>query len=264
MGADAGMHSRHDTVKDALLKTLVVGLEAGASDKGRLGLLETFPVQLSLATGGLHDMFEVHGRGALGPLRDANIGRVREGAALEAVLAVNGVPDHLSAEARVAREALRVLGEADVVALGEGALVFGDAVVTLIALVIVVVDAALADALAELAVKRAVLLLGGAAGVLGQGPLELAQLLDLPDVGNVIFVVERLDGTSYVAAKAVLVVPKRAGLVEEVETVVGEEVGGLGEVVDGGLDAGVELVEGSVGDAGIVDDGLGRDLCSYG
>lgn len=187
-----------------------------------------------------------------------------KGAALEAVFAVDGVPDHLGAEARVAREALGVLGEADVVALGEGALVFGDAVVALIALVIAVVDAALADGLAELAVKRAVLLLGGAAGVLGQGSLELAQLLDLPNVGYVILVVERLDGTSYVATEAVLVVPERAGLVEEVEAVVGEEVGGLGEVVDGGLDAGIELVEGGVGDTGIVDDGLGRDLCRCG
>lgn len=104
------------------------------------------------------------------------------------------------------------------------------------------------------------LLLGGTTGVLGQGAFELAQLLDLPDVRYVILVVKRLDGASYVAAEAVLVVPKRTGLVEEVEAVVGEEVGRLGEVVDGGLDAGVELVESGVGDTGIINNGLGGNL----
>lgn len=260
MGADAGVHSGDDPVEDALLETLVVGLEAGGGDKGGVGLVETLAVELGLSAGGLHDMLEVHGRGALGPLGGAQVGRVGEGAALEAVFAVDGVPDLVGAGARVAGEALGVLDEAHVVALGKGALVLGDAVVALVALVVVVVDAALADGVTELAVEGALLLLGSAAGVLGQGALELGELADLPDVGDVVFVVEGLDGASYVAAEAILVVPKGTGLVEEVEAVVGEEVGGLGEVIDGGLDAGVELVEGGVGDAGIVDNGLGGDL----
>jgi hypothetical protein len=48
--------------------------------------------------------------------------------------------------------------------------------------------------------------------------------------------------------------------VEEVYSVVGEEVGVVGEVVDGGFDSGIELVEGRKRGAGIANDGLGRDL----
>ncbi|KAJ2966806.1 hypothetical protein NQ176_g9973 [Zarea fungicola] len=88
--------------------------------------------------------------------------------------------------------------------------------------------------------------LGCTARVLGQRALELAQLLDLPDVRYVVLVVEGVDSAGYVATESILVVPKRTGLVEEVETVVGEEVGRLGEVVDGRLDADVQLVEGGI------------------
>jgi hypothetical protein len=39
VSADTGVHSRHDTVKDTLLKALIVDLETGVGDKGSVGIL---------------------------------------------------------------------------------------------------------------------------------------------------------------------------------------------------------------------------------
>jgi hypothetical protein len=153
--------------------------------------------------------------------------------------------------ATIASEALRVLHEANIVALGKGALVFGDTVVPLVAFIIIIIDTALSNILAKLAVERPRLLLGRLTRVLRQRALELAQLLCAPDLWDIFFVFERLDGASYVATDAVRLVPKGAGFVEEIESVVGEEVGRQGQVYDGGPDFGVESVEGGVGCAGV-------------
>lgn len=48
---------------------------------------------------------------------------------------------------------------------------------------------------------------------------------------------------------------------EKVRSVVGEEVGGSGKVIEGRLDTGIELVKGCKRGAGIFDDGFWRDLC---
>lgn len=43
---------------------------------------------------------------------------------------------------------------------------------------------------------------------------------------------------------------------EEVNSVVGEKVGVLGEIVDGGFGVEVQFVEGGIGSAGVANDGL--------
>lgn len=101
---------------------------------------------------------------------------------------------------------------------------------------------------------------GALAQVLRSGAFQLPQLRGPPDLGDILLVIERLDGAANVGAHATLIVPEGTRLVEEIESVVGEEVGGLGQVVEGWLDLRIQAVESSVGCTCILDNGFGRNL----
>ena len=92
------------------------------------------------------------------------------------------------------------------------------------------------------------------------GAFELAELTSSPYLGDVLLIVERLDGAGNVTAHAIFIVPEGASLVEKVKAVVGKEVGGLGQIVNGGLDLAVELLESRVRGTSVRDDGLRGDL----
>lgn len=263
MGADACVHAGHDAVEDALLEAFVVDLEASVGDEGGVGLLESLLLQLLLATGRIENLFESHGRGTRGlPLRDAQVGMMGERALLEAILPIDGFPDLSRAITSITRVPLRISGQAHIVALGASALIISHAIIPFVALIVVLNHTALANLLSQLALQRSfgVLSLGLLPGVLGARALELAEFLGAPGLGDVLLVVQSLYGASDVAAHAILVVPKGAALVEEVQSVVGEEIGRSGEVVDGRLDFCVEVVESGVGDAGIANDGIWLNL----
>ena len=194
----------------------------------------------------------------------SEVGRVRERRFCKAILAVDGVPDLPGALAAVPSEALRVLCQTDVVALGRIGLVLGDTVVSIVALVIVFDDAALANIVAQLALKRPVRVL--APGLLAGMPcvraFKLAQLACAPDLWDVFFIVERLDSTANVGTEAVLLVPERTLFIKKIESIMGKVIGRAGQVFDSRSDFCVESFECSVGGAGVVDNGLGGDLAS--
>lgn len=262
VGADAGVHSRHDAVKDTLLKTLIVDLEAGVCNKWSVGVLLALLLELGLTSSCIENLLEVLGGRARLPLGGAEIGRLGERALLEAVLTVDGIPDLRGAGASISSESFGVSDQAHVVALGACALILGDAKVSLVAFVIVFENAALANALAKFSLERSLrmLVMGLLARMLGARTLELAQRVGAPDLRDILLVVQGLDGASDISAHSIFVVPKGTLLVEEVYSVVGEEVGVVGEVVDGGFDSSIELVEGRKRGAGIADNRFGRDL----
>ncbi|KAI6757951.1 hypothetical protein HG531_003776 [Fusarium graminearum] len=179
MGANAGVHSRHDTVKHTLLETLILHLEASVCDKRCVGVLLAPLLKLGLATSRVKDLFKVLSSRTVLPSRLTEIGRFGERTLLEAVLSVDGVPDLLCAVASVSSESFRVSDQA-----------------------------------------------------------------------------HSFNGAADVAAHAILVIPEGTFLVEEVNSVVGEKVGVLGEIVDGGFGVEVQFVEGGIGSAGVANDGL--------
>ena len=76
------------------------------------------------------------------------------------------------------------------------------------------------------------------AGVSGFRTFESTEFLRSPDFGDIFLVLERVYGTSDVAACACSVVPCLYGafLVVEIEPVVSEEVCVLGDVFEGGCE----------------------------
>lgn len=72
---------------------------------------------------------------------------------------------------------------------------------------------------------------------------ESTELFSSPDIGNVFFVFKRGDGASDVATETLIVRPERALLVVQVQAVVGEEIGLGHEIMEGGVQAGVEGVK---------------------
>ncbi len=170
---------------------------------------------------------------------------MRERALLEAVFPVDGIPHLLGTVPGVTREALGVAQQAHVIALGGRAFVVGHAIVSVVALVVVLDHASLSDVFPQFTLQRAcrTLALLRLAGVRGQGAFQLPQLARPPDQRDIFLVVQRLHRAGDVAAHAVLVVPEGTFLVEEVQPVVGEEVGLVRQLVERRLDLEVEPLE---------------------
>jgi len=84
--------------------------------------------------------------------------------------------------------------------------------------------------------------------------LEFTEFMCTPDLRDILLVVQRFDRASNVSAHAIFVVPEGTFLVKEVYSVVREEVGIVGKVVDGGFGQGVEFIESRIRSAGIAND----------
>ena len=134
VGGDRGVHARDDAVKDTLFEAFVIVNSEACG--GGIGLLD----DTTEVVGGLED--------AKGVRVDI---RARDGSVFgEAVLLVDGVP---YVAASVASETLWVVDEGDVVALCSGRFVLWDAVVTLVAFIVVFDNTAFSDVFSEGALK---------------------------------------------------------------------------------------------------------------
>jgi hypothetical protein len=87
--------------------------------------------------------------------------------------------------------------------------------------------------------------------VLGLRTLQLAELFRSPDKRNILLRLDSIHSAGNVSTHAICVIPKGAFFVEEIQPVVREEVGFLGQALEKGVDLVVEFVDGAIGDTGI-------------
>ena len=195
VGGDGCVHARDDAVKDTFLEARVV-----KGGRGGIGLKDMTEIIRGLSEG------ERGWRGA----------RRREG---EAVFSVNGVPDHVGTFTSVASEALWIVDEAHVVALGGSTFVFGNTVIALITFVIIFDNAAFTNALSESTLEgtlSASFFLKLAAWVGCFWAFQLAKFRDPPDFWYVFFIVKGVHGAGNVTTHAICVVPKWTYSIKEI------------------------------------------------
>ena len=80
---------------------------------------------------------------------------------------------------------------------------------------------------------------------------KFTELLHSPYFGYVLFIVKRRYCTCNIATHAIYIVPKRANLVEEVQAVVGKEIGLLGYRLERGGKVTIDGVENIIRGASI-------------
>jgi hypothetical protein len=239
MNRDASVHSGYDSVKHALLQTLVINLRL--LEQGEL------PFQI---------LFDVVGEFLMHHIFEALLclaccwWRLRILGFREAVFSVDGFPHVVRAGTGISSETLRIVDQADVFSVG-ASFVFGNAVIALVALVFLY-DTAFFGVFTQLSAEWTLgCLLVAVFGVLRLGPSKLSQLLRSPYLGYVFLVVDGVDGASDVGAHSLIVRPEGTCASVQVQSVVAEIVGTVCNVLHQGSDFFVQLFEASVGGASV-------------